>query len=63
MRQYGPFGPRLKALLQKKSSRALPRKRRQVGSILAVKLGLQNAGEDAAREVDDVDQRMPINGQ
>ena len=48
MRQYGPFGPRLKAPLQKKSSRALPRKRRQVGSILAVKLGLKNAGEDAA---------------
>jgi hypothetical protein len=47
MPRFGRYGPCLKAPLPRKSSRDLPRKRRQAGSIPAVKRGLKNAGENA----------------
>jgi hypothetical protein len=52
MPRFGRYGPYLKALLPRKSSRGLARKRHQAGSIPAVKDGLKNAGENAKRWTD-----------
>jgi hypothetical protein len=43
----GLYGPYLKAPTQRKSLKGPQKKRRRIGSILAVKLGLKNAGENA----------------
>jgi hypothetical protein len=45
MPRFGRYGPCLKAFHPRKSLRGLLRKRRQAGSIPAVKHGLKNAGE------------------
>src|SRR4029453_5253741 len=47
MPRFGRYGPCLKAFHPRKSLRGLLRKRRQAGSIPAVKHGLMTAGESA----------------
>lgn len=44
---YGPSGPYLKASPRRKSLKDPQNRRRQIGSLLAVKHGLKNAGENA----------------